>query len=145
MTASKTPPLHVLRRILRHIRTAPKQEMPQSTKTSPGIISSLEQSSTATGIEAPLSSSFKKSSWVMQRYPLAKHVISQYRAAKDVPPQQAKLLRKMAYDFHILKLDLRERETLHQLDGGAEVKLTPKEMSRLAARRAGLELPQETA
>jgi hypothetical protein len=113
--------------------------MPQSNNRTAPAISSLGESSTATS-----SSSLPfKSSWLQQN-PLAKHVILQYRAAKDAPPEQAKILRKMAYDIHILKNDLREREKLHQLDGGAEVKLTPKEMSRLAARRAGLELPQET-
>ena len=77
--------------------------------------------------------------------PLIKHVISQYRATQNLPPSQAAIYRKMAYDFNVLKNDLRERGRLHKLDGGAEVKLSPKEMSRLAARRAGLELPEETA
>ena len=70
--------------------------------------------------------------------------MSQYKAAQNFPPTQAAIYRKMAYDFNVLKSDLRERGELHKLDGGAEVKLTPKEMSRLAARRAGLELPEET-
>ncbi len=49
----------------------------------------------------------------------------------------------MAYNFHILKKDLKERGRLHELDGGAEVKLSPKELSRRAAARAGLQLPEE--
>lgn len=150
MTASKTPPLHVLRRILHHIRTSPKQDIPQSTKTlSTAVSSSSSSSSSSSPLEEESlvltgSSKSVKSKYWLQQSSLAKHVISQYRAAKDAPPEQAKLLRKMAYDMYMLKTDLRERERLHVLDGGAEVKLSPKEMSRLAARRAGLELPQET-
>mmetsp|Transcript_1357 Transcript_1357/g.2450 ORF Transcript_1357/g.2450 Transcript_1357/m.2450 type:complete len:153 (-) Transcript_1357:90-548(-) len=151
MTASKTPPLHVLRRILHHIRTSPKQDIPQSTKTLSTAVSSSSSSYSSSSsslkeeslVLTGSSKSFKSTYW-LQQSPLAKHVMSQYRAAKDAPPEQANLLRKMAYDMYMLKTDLRERERLHVLDGGAEVKLSPKEMSRLAARRAGLELPQET-
>ena len=120
MTAGKTPPLHVLRKIIRHLRSAPKQDFPKSA--------SSETSQELNTNENPL----------------IKHVISQYKAAQNFPPTQAAIYRKMAYDFNVLKSDLRERGELHKLDGGAEVKLTPKEMSRLAARRAGLELPEET-
>ena len=117
MTAANTPPLHVLRRIIRHLRTAPKPDLPKSRipKTTP------EQNTSEN--------------------PLIKQVLSQYRAAKDLPPAQASMMRKMAYDLSALKGELRERGRLHKLDGGAESKLSPKEMSRLAARRAGLELP----
>ena len=123
MTAGKTPPLHVCRSILRHIRSAPKEEMPKSkisTTSNVAAISQIQES----------------------QNPLHEHVLAQYRAAQSASPAQANMLRKMAYDFSILKKDLRERGELHKLDGGAEAKLSPKEMSRLAAHRAGLELPE---
>ncbi len=127
MTAGKTPPLHVLRRIIRHIRSAPKQEIPKSPL------------STATSINT------SPPTTTNDENPLIKQVLSQYRAAQNLSPPEAALYRKMAYDFSILKKDLRERGELHKLDGGVEVKLSPKEMSRLAAHRAGLELPEEAA
>jgi len=129
MTAGKTPPLHVLRGILRHIRSAPKEEMPISSISKATILSS---STTPTPTPTPTT----------QKNPLINHVLSQYRAAQAASPKQATMLRKMAYDFHVLKGDLKERGRLHELDGGAEVKLTPMEMSRLAARRSGLDLPE---
>lgn len=49
---------------------------------------------------------------------------------------------KMLQDFHRLRSDLAERAKLHAMDTGAEEVLTPKEMSRRAAARAGLQLPQ---
>jgi hypothetical protein len=38
-------------------------------------------------------------------------------------------------------MDLKERARLHELDQGADEKLSPKELSRRAAARAGLQLP----
>ena len=116
MTAAKTPPIHVLRRLLRHIRIAPKLKMPKANAAAP--VNAFNQ------------------------HPLYQQVMSQYRANQFAPPVQADALRKMAFDMITLKDDLRERRNLHKLDGGAEVKLSPKELSRLAAHRAGLELPE---
>jgi hypothetical protein len=45
-------------------------------------------------------------------------------------------------DFHRLRSDLTERARLQEMDTGAEEVLTPKEMSRRAAARAGLQLPK---
>eukprot|EP01083_Nonionella_stella_P108091 313939_1 len=121
MTASRTPPLHVLRGIIRHLRSTPTQKMP------------ISRSPPVAGIEA--------SSDQLQS-PLIGHVISQYRAAQSASSPESDKLRKMAYDFLALKDDLAERARLHELDGGAEVKLSPMEMSRRAAARAGLQLPE---
>jgi hypothetical protein len=74
---------------------------------------------------------------------LLKHVLSEYRAAQHAPKEESQLLQKMAYDILTLKQDLKERGRLHELDGGVEVKLSPKEMSKRAAARAGLSLPTE--
>ena len=134
MTAGKTPPIHVLRGLLRQIRTAPKQEMPKST-------------SAATTLEIESSNRDPNTNTIATTSdtPLISHVLSQYRTHQTAPPAQASILRKMAYDLYTLKKNLRDRGELHQLDGGAEVKLSPKELSRLAAHRAGLELPEEAA
>lgn len=120
-TASQTPPLHVLRSILRHIKSAPKEIMPK------------KESSSST----PLSTSSSN--------PLVQHVLNQYKSNKHLSPTspQCIQLRRMAFNFHVLNKDLRERGRLHELDGGVEKKLSPKEMSRRAAARAGLLLPEE--
>jgi len=73
-------------------------------------------------------------------------VLQQYKLYKDLSPTSIKAvqLRKMAFDYSKLKQDLKERGRLHELDGGAEIKLSPKELSRRAAARAGLQLPEES-
>lgn len=67
--------------------------------------------------------------------------MEQYKASQSAPERQAVLLRKLAYDYSQLQRDLTERARLHEMDAGAEVKLSPMEMSRRAAARAGLQLP----
>eukprot|EP01083_Nonionella_stella_P110546 323567_1 len=110
-TAATTPPLHVFRSLLRHIKSIPKQTFPKEFAAT-----------TSTTTAASTTS----------RNPLAEHVLKEYKACKDLSPSSSRTiqLRKMAYNFHILKKDLTERGRLHELDGGAEVKLTPKELSR---------------
>ena len=109
MTASTTPPLHVLRGILRQLKKT------SSTSSSP-----------STGNTEPS---------------LRRHILSQYQASKNVPPEKAAPLRIMAYEFLTLQSDLAERARLHELDAGADMKLSPQELSRRAAARAGLQLP----
>ena len=46
-----------------------------------------------------------------------------------------------ANDYLQLRLDIEERSRLHRLDTGAEKQLSGHEMSRRAAARAGLQLP----
>ena len=116
MTAATTPPIHVLRGILRLVK-----------KTSPNAAVATSTSSQLTNSGNELS--------------LHQHVISQYRQSISATPQQAQHLRKVAYDYLNLKKDLTERGRLHELDTGADVKLSPRELSRRAAARAGLQLP----
>jgi len=49
---------------------------------------------------------------------------------------------RVASNYHQLQRDLAERARLYELDTGAEVVLSPQEMSRRAAARAGLEMPR---
>jgi hypothetical protein len=101
-----TPPLHVLRGILR------------SLKVTSDVAGKSSTSSTT-----------------------RKYIMEQYRASASVPLEAAEPLRKMAYDYFNLKKDIAERARLHKLDTGAENQLSPMEMSRRAAARAGLKLP----
>lgn len=119
MTAATTPPIHILRGILRLVK-----------KTTPNT--AVAATSTSSSSQLPNSGNDLS---------LHQHVISQYRQSISATPQQAQHLRKIAYDYLNLKKDLTERGRLHELDSGADVKLSPKELSRRAAARAGLQLP----
>jgi hypothetical protein len=68
--------------------------------------------------------------------------MSKYRLSRSLPPREADIQQQIAYDFYILKRDLKERARLHEMDQGADEKLSPKELSRRAAARAGLQLPK---
>mmetsp|Transcript_18143 Transcript_18143/g.25572 ORF Transcript_18143/g.25572 Transcript_18143/m.25572 type:complete len:112 (-) Transcript_18143:66-401(-) len=105
MTAAKNSPIHVLRSILRHLKSSPEINM--------------------------------ESHRVTRAY-----VLDQYKASLTVSKERATVLRKLAYDYSQLQKDLAERARLHDLDTGADNKLTPKELSRRAAARAGLQLPK---
>jgi len=67
--------------------------------------------------------------------------MNQYKSSKSVSPEQGTHLRKLAYDYQSLVKAISERGRLYELDGGAESKLTPKEMSRRAAAKTGLAMP----
>ena len=116
MSAS-TPPLHVLRGILRSVKV----------KSSPSNFTSPSQAA-ATNINNIQST-------------LQQHIISRYRESQSLPPNEAKIQRKIAYEYYILKQDLTERARLHEIDQGADEKLSPDELSRRAAARVGLQLP----
>ena len=74
--------------------------------------------------------------------PMKSYILSQYRASlTETQPEKVEALRKMALEYYTLREDLAERSRLHELDTGAEVQLSAKEMSRRAAARAGLQLP----
>lgn len=112
MTPAAKPPLHVLRGILRHL----KVELP----------SELAKKSVA------LSDTTTTTAFVLQ----------QYRASQNVSnPEEIAELRQLASDLLALRENLKERQYLYEIDAGAEVKLSPKEMSRRAAARSGLAMP----
>ena len=68
--------------------------------------------------------------------PTRAFVVEQYRSSGS--PTQFKLSETYAQ----LLTDLKERKRLHELDTGADLILSPRELSRRAAARAGLQLPQ---
>ncbi|CAB9526379.1 expressed unknown protein [Seminavis robusta] len=109
--SSSTKPIHVLRGLLRHMDRTLPQEI---------------------AAKGPSSSTIPARSFVLQ----------QYRASQQVScPDETAQLRQLASDFLQLHRDLKERDRLYELDAGVESVLTPKEMSRRAAARAGLQLP----
>ena len=110
-TMTATKPIHVLRRVLRNLKTTLPPELAKKAPT--------------TGVA-----------------PTRAYVLDQYRASRQVScPKETEHLRRLASEFLALQEDLKERNRLYELDTGAETVLTPMEMSRRAAARAGLQLP----
>ena len=115
---SSTKPLHVLRAILRNLKTK-----------LPADFAGRKQ--TANAAAAPTAMTTTRD-----------FVLEQYRASRDISSkEEVARLRQLAWDFLALRKDLQEREKLYELDSGAETMFSPKEMSRRAAARAGLQLP----
>jgi hypothetical protein len=85
----------------------------------------------------------------MRAFVLEQYRLEQTRRANQPHEnQQADIegerrLLRMAETFHNLQQDLAERGRLYNLDASAEAVLSPKEVSRRAAARAGLQLPLE--
>ena len=72
-----------------------------------------------------------------------KYILSQYRASQAATPQERiQQSRVLAEEYCNLQRSIAERAELHKLDKGAEGQLSPKELSRRAAARAGLQLPE---
>lgn len=68
--------------------------------------------------------------------PTRAFVVEQYRSPGSPT------LQKLSETYAQLLTDLKERKRLHELDTGADLILSPRELSRRAAARAGLQLPQ---
>jgi hypothetical protein len=108
-----TPPLHVLRGLLRRLRTPPLA--PDLAKRQQEFLEHHRISPTAT------------------------YVLEQYRAnVNHADPLVKQKLRKMAVDAARLADALSERKKLYAMDAGAEEQLTAKELTRRSAARAGL-------
>ena len=129
LSASSTPPLHVLRGILRHVKSSPSHKALAAAASSP----TTTQTQTDGG---------KTSGQDMSEVTLRDYVLAEYRKNMSVPPQREVMLRRIAYDYLVLKDDLTERARLHELDGGADTKLSPAELTKRAAARAGLQVPK---
>ena len=126
MSAATTPPLHVLRGILRHMKKTVALQTTNGAAATTATASSPQSTNNSSSNELSL----------------RQHVISQYKQSITATPQQAEHLRKIAYDYLNLKNDLAERGRLHELDAGADTQLSGMELSRRAAARAGLQLPK---
>lgn len=122
MTSAGTPPLHVFRGILRLLKQSTPSKSPYAS--SPAAAAALPETQPKNA-----------------QLTLRQHITSQYRQSQSLSPDKAIIQRQIAYDFFVLKRDLKERARLHSLDQGADEKLSPRELSRRAAARAGLQLP----
>lgn len=127
--SNKNETIKVLRGILRLLRTPPLSHTLSSGTGGSGSATTTTSSSTR-NIPAP--PAFTR-----------KYVLKEYRKhSNEQDPRQRQKLQRIANNFLSLHTDLKERHRLYQLDTGAEVVLSGKELSRRAAARAGLQLPK---
>ena len=57
--------------------------------------------------------------------------------------QQQQLQQRFASELYLLRQDIHQRGELYLIDTGADQQLSPHELSRRAAARAGLQLPEQ--
>jgi hypothetical protein len=128
MPTSSTNTRGLLRGILRLCRTP---VLP------PGLAHSAPASN-------PNSSRNAARAFVLEQYRLKQtRKANQLQENYQVDVEEESRLLRMAKTFHNLQQDLAERGRLYSLDASAETVLSPKEVSRRAAARAGLRLPLE--
>lgn len=82
------------------------------------------------------------SSSTTRQFVLQKARQLQQQEHEQEQPSSSAQMRVVAESYAKLIEDLKERERLLRLDTGVENQLTPKEMSRRAAARSGLLLPE---
>lgn len=141
-TTSTTNPLHILRGILRLVKTPPL----------PKELARKQQQQLLQGTSPPRLNSAQ--TFILQQYREAKTIEIKKKNA-DGPPtgggarkeEQNNIkmndnLQTLATNYYQLQKDIAERARLYELDTGAEVVLSPIESSRRAAARAGLQLPK---
>ena len=121
--SSKIPAKHVLRGILRRL------------KVNKSDLLKAQQEERAGGSSTTMN-------YVLERYRADREGVNNPNDTNSSIATRNQELRKMAYEYMILRQDIDERCRLQKLDTGAENQLKPKEMSRRAAARAGLELPK---
>ena len=110
------PPMHIVRGILRHVRP------PRNAALKIGR---------STGSPMPT-----------QQYLLAQYRQGKSKATSIQGGDELNKLRDLTNDYFTLRRDMAERSKLYEMDAGAEEQLSPKELSKRAAARAGLQLPK---
>jgi hypothetical protein len=134
MAPSKKP-IHVLRGIYRLLKTPNLSESLTENAISKGLVQagSKRRSNASTA-------------YLMQQYRLSLAATTASggggSSSNKAGDHTVSELRQRALDFYNLKADLAKRAELLKLDTGADQVLTPRELSRRAAARAGLQLPE---
>ena len=113
---AKPPHLHTLRSILRYLRSeCPSSSLALKTRT-------LNKEKTINSLRT--------------------FVLDKYRSDSNEKNDDMTISHQFAYNYSLLSKDLLERKRLYELDASAENTLTPLEMTRRSAARAGLQLPK---
>ena len=132
MTTTPSKPIHVLRSLLRHLKTG----QAKTTTAAPAAPATTTKTATASLLSPT-------QSFVLQQYRAHRQSIIKTAggSCNEKEEQEVVRLKQLVDDVLVLQRELRAREELYQMDASAETALTPMEMSRRAAARAGLQLP----
>jgi len=138
MTTTPSKPIHVLRSLLRHLKTG----QAKTTTAAPAAPATTTKTATASLLSPT-------QSFVLQQYRTHQQQQQQSIMNNNAAGGGGSVketadvvrLKQLANDVLILQRELRAREELYQMDASAETAFTPMEMSRRAAARAGLQLP----
>lgn len=148
-------PLNLLRELYRQLKTPAmhiSKEIIQNNKntTNTTKASVIEAASTTTtGNNKSRSNASTK--FLIQQYRIAASVSSSPtdNTSTTTPTQVSHsnqhLLQqhRMAMEYYLLRQDIHQRGELYMIDTGADQQLSPHELSRRAAARAGLQLPEQ--
>lgn len=145
-------PLNLLRGLYRQLKT-PSMHIPheiiqnKNTKTKASVI---EAASTTTGNNKSRSNASTK--FLIQQYRMAASVSSSSPTDDTTTTptqvshsctQHQQQQHRLAMEYYLLRQDIHQRGELYMIDTGADQQLSPHELSRRAAARAGLQLPEQ--
>jgi hypothetical protein len=144
-------PLNLLRALYRQLKT-PAMHIPkdiiQNKNTSTTKASVIEAASTTTGNNKFRSNASTK--FLIQQYRIAASVSSSPTDNTTTAPTQVShscsqqiQQHRFAMEYYLLRQDIHQRGELYMIDTGADQQLSPHELSRRAAARAGLQLPEQ--
>lgn len=122
------PPRHVFRGLLRLLRTPPLPEELRRKQLTAGAPPAESARALLRGL-----------------YRAAPSGAPDASSPSSPPATAADARRRLAARYLALRTSLAERQRLYELDRGAEERLSPRELSRRAAARAGLHLPDADA
>jgi hypothetical protein len=155
MTTATMKPLHLLRALYRQLKTPAMHVSKEITKQrSVDHTASVAQTAIATTSNSK-SRSNASTRFLMQQYRLASlssatpnttttevhHNTTTSRL--HYHQQQQQQLQRFATELYLLRHDIHQRGELYLIDTGADQQLSPHELSRRAAARAGLQLPEQ--
>lgn len=146
-SSSSALPLHILRGLYRSLKSPPNLETM--------IVVGQKSATTTTTVTTTPNNNYNRNSnkHIKSRSnPTTSYLIQIYRKQQmkdnnDTTTNSQQLLvlqTNIAMNTLRLRTDMMERIKLQSLDAGVEEVLTPKEMSRRAAARAGLYMPKQS-
>jgi hypothetical protein len=148
-------PLHLLRGLYRQLKTpamhvSVSKELLQNKNVTKTSIA--ETAVTVTTTSHNKSRSNASTRYLIQQYRMAASVSSPTDSTTTTIPMshststtttQQQQRHRLAMELYLLRQDIHQRGELYMMDTGADQQLSPHELSRRAAARAGLQLPEQ--
>jgi hypothetical protein len=127
-------PLHMLRGLYRFLKTPPLSEE---------LVKKTAAQALASGDRKRFNNRTNASTkYLMQRFRQVNAAANTSNTTASSSLEQNTRLKTVLAECLLLRQDLQSRAALYALDAGADQILTPRETSRRAAARAGLQLPE---